>query len=34
MDPSFLRSTVQAGVVGVMLWGYFLGTLGALVPND
>ncbi len=29
MDPSCLVSTVQAGGGGVMVWGYFLGTLWA-----
>ncbi len=27
MDPSYLVSTVQAAGGGVMMWGYFLGTL-------
>ncbi len=31
MDPSCIVSTVQAGGGGVMVWGYFLGTL-CIVP--
>ncbi len=34
MDLSCLVSTVQTGCGGVMVWGYFLGTLGPLVPIE